>query len=619
MQENTDEIDIVSRGTIDNIMRENLLEYAKTLPSNPGVYQYFNSKDEIIYIGKAKNLRKRVLSYFTKQHGLSKTFLLVKNIAYVKYIVVENEADALLLENNLIKQFQPRYNLMLKDDKTYPYICISNEEFPRIFKTRKLIKDGSEYFGPYSSVPALNYLLDVTQKVFPIRTCKFPMTASGIENNKYKVCLKYHIHLCNGVCQKYETRDKYLQNIENIRQIIKGNAVEMQKMILQEIHSYSDKLEFEHALELKRKHDLLDNFISKTIIANTVVESTDVFGYEDTENSAFVSILRVEKGAIIQGLTVEYKKQIDEEKEDVLAYAILNLREMFNSKSKEIIVPFEIEFPINDVKLTIPIRGDRKKILNLAQQNVAQYKIDKIKQSEKLNPDQRGMQLVKEIQIKLQLEKPPMNIEIFDNSNISGSNAVAACVVYHCGKPSKRDYRKYIIKTVEGVDDYASMREVVRRRYSRIIAENAQLPDLIIADGGVGQMTAIRQIIEGELNLKIPIAGLAKNENHRTNEILIGFPPKAVGLKPTDFVFKFFMTMQDEVHRFAIKFHRQKRSKNQVKSELDDIKGIGKDTKNKLLSHFKSVRRIKTASMEELSKITGTHRAKTIYTYFHND
>ncbi|MCL1867762.1 MAG: excinuclease ABC subunit UvrC, partial [Paludibacter sp.] len=576
-----------------------------SLPHLPGVYQYFNSKDEIIYVGKAKDLYKRVSSYFTKKHEQPKTYVLVKNIAYIKYIVVANEADALLLENNLIKQLQPRYNIMLKDDKTFPSICISNEEFPRVFKTRKIIKDGSEYFGPYSSVSALNYLLDVTHKIFQIRTCKMPMTTEGIDKKKYKVCLKYHIHLCNGVCVGRETHDEYLQNIENIRQIIKGNAVEIQKMILREINNYSDKLEFERAFELKQKYDLLDNFISKTIIANTVIESTDVFGYDENENSAFISVLRVQKGAIIQGLTVEYKKQIDEEKEDIFALAILNLRENFNSTSKEIVVPFEIEFPINDVKITIPIRGDRKKLLNLAQQNVAQYKIDKLKQIEKLNPDQRGMQLMKEVQAKLQLKKPPMRIEIFDNSNISGSSAVAACVVYFRGKPSKKNYRKYNIKTVEGIDDYASMREVVRRRYTRLIAENGDLPDLIIADGGIGQMTAIRQITEGELGLEIPIAGLAKNEKHRTNEVLTGFPPQAVGLKPTDMIFKFFMAMQDEVHRYAIKFHRQKRSKKQVKSELDEIKGIGTQTKNYLLQNFKSVKRIASATLDELEILIG--------------
>jgi len=618
MQETSVINSIVSRETIHNTTREKLLEDVKNLPNNPGVYQYFNSKDEIIYIGKAKNLRKRVASYFTKKQEFSKTYMLMKNIAYLKYIVVKTEADALLLENNLIKQFQPRYNLMLKDDKTYPYICISNEEFPRVFKTRKLVKDGSEYFGPYSLVSVLHYLLDVTHKVFPIRTCKLPMTANGIANNKYKVCLKYHIHLCNGVCQKHETRDEYLQNIENIRQIIKGNGFEIQKIILRQIKKHSDNLQFEQALELKKKYDLLDNFIAKTIIANTLVASTDCFGYDQTENSAFISILRVENGAIIQGQTVEYRKQIDEEKEDILSYAILNLREKFNSNSKEIIVPFALEFPIENVKVTIPTRGDRKKILDLAQQNVAQYKIDILKQNEKLNPDQRAMQLLKGIQEKLKLEKPPMRIEIFDNSNISGSNAVSACVVYLRGRPSKSDYRKYIIKSVEVSDDYASMREVVRRRYNRIIAENSQLPDLIIADGGVGQMNAIRQVIDGELKLNISIVGLAKNDNHRTNEILIGFPPQLVGLKPTDSIFKFFMSMQDEVHRFAIKFHRQKRSKMQVKSELDEIKGVGNDTKNKLLLNFKSVKRVKSANLEDLTEIIGKSRAKIIYEYFHN-
>jgi len=597
----------------------NIQDQILAIPHLPGVYQYFNSKNEIIYIGKAKDLRKRVSTYFTKQNELSKTYVLVKNIAYLKYIVVANEADAFLLENNLIKQHQPRYNLMLKDDKSYPYICISNEDFPRVFKTRKIVKDGSEYFGPYSSVHALNYLLEVIKKVFQIRTCKMPMTIAGVDKNKYKVCLKYHIHLCNGVCQKHETRDEYLKNIENIRQIIKGNAVEIQKMILQEIRNYSDKLEFERALELKRKYDLLDNFISKTIIANTIVESTDVFGYDENENSAYVSILRVQKGAIIQGFTVEYKKQIFEEKEDILALAILNLREKFNSSSKEIIVPFEIEFPIDDVKITIPLRSDRKKLLDLAQQNVVQYKLDQLKQAEKLNPDQRGMQLMKEIQVKLQLEKLPMRIEIFDNSNISGSSAVAACVVYFRGKPSKKNYRKYNIKTVEGADDYASMREIVHRRYSRLIAENKELPDLIVADGGVGQMNAIRQVVEDELNLKITIAGLAKNDKHRTNEIFIGFPPQTIGLKPSDFIFKFFMTMQDEVHRFAIKFHRQKRSKTQIKSELDEIKGIGNETKKYLLQQFKSIKRIKELSLKEISDFIDTRKATIIYEHFHTN
>ncbi|MDR1654300.1 MAG: excinuclease ABC subunit UvrC [Prevotellaceae bacterium] len=594
-----------------------LQKQVSALPQLPGVYQYFNAKNEIIYIGKAKNLYKRVLNYFIKKHELNKTFVLVKNIAYLKYIVVESEADALLLENNLIKQYRPRYNVMLKDDKTYPSICISNEEFPRVFKTRKIEKNGSEYFGPYTSVKSINFLLDTVYKVFQIRTCKIPMTSEGIRKNKYKLCLKYHIHLCNGICEGRETRDQYLKNIENISQIIKGNAVEIQKYILQEIKQCSSKLEFERAFVLKQKYDLLGNFISKTIIANTIIESTDVFGYDQTENSAFVTILRVENGAIIQGFTVEYKKQIDEEKEDIMALAILNLREKFNSDSKEIIVPFEIEFPINNVKIIIPIRGDRKKLLTLAQQNTAQYKLDQLKQHEKMNPDQRGMKLMKNLQQKLKLEKIPVKIDIFDVSTIAGSNTVAVCVVYYKGKPLKKQYRKYIIKTVAGADDYASMREAVRRRYKRMINEHADLPDLIIADGGTGQMTAIRQIVEEELGLNITIAGLAKNDKHRTNEILTGFPPKTVGLKSSDTLFKFFAAMQDEVHRFAIKFHREKRSKTQIESELDNIKGIGKETKNELLKYFKSLKRIKNAELAELQNSTAKHKAKIIYDYFH--
>jgi excinuclease ABC subunit C len=610
----------VPRGTKQKMdIKENLNEQIKMLPESPGVYQYFNSKGEIIYVGKAKNLKRRIATYFTKKHESNKTNVLVKNIALLKYIVVGTESDALLLENNLIKEFQPRYNILLKDDKTYPSICITKEEFPRVFKTRNIIKNGSEYYGPYSSVNAMNYLLDTIHKIFPFRTCKFPLTTEGVSKKKYKICLKYHIHLCNGACEGYETREEYNANINRIREIIKGNANEISKLLLKEIGDYSDKLNFEKAYLLKQKYDLLQNFVSKTVIANTIIENTDVFGFDETENSAYISILRIAKGAIVQGFTIEYKKQIDETRADLLSLAILELREKLNSNSKEIIVPFEIEYPIPNVKINIPHRGDRKKLLELAEQNVRQYKLEHLKRTEKLNPDQRGMQLMKEVQEKLHLEKLPIKIEIFDNSNIQGSSAVAACVVYKKGKPSKKDYRKYNIKTVEGQDDYASMREIVSRRYTRVVREKDDLPDLIVADGGIGQMEAIRQIVEDELHLKIPIAGLAKNEKHRTNEILVGFPPAIIGLKPTDRLFKFFATMQDEVHRFAIKFHREKRSKSQVHSELDEIKGIGKNTKNSLLLHYKSVKRIQNAEISDLEKIIGKSRASIIYNHFRNN
>jgi excinuclease ABC subunit C len=589
----------------------------KTLPEMAGVYQYFNDKDEIIYVGKAKNLKKRVSSYFNNTQLSPKTYVLVRNIAYLKYIVVDSETDALLLENNLIKKHKPRYNVMLKDDKTYPSICISNEEFPRVFKTRKIEKNGAEYFGPYSSVVALNYLLNTIYEIFSIRTCRLPLTKEKIAQHKFNICLKYHIHKCNGICEAKEKFDDYAKNIEHVRKIIQGDADEISKNLMKEILALSEKQEFEKAYALKQKYDLLEKFKSRTIIANSVAESTDIFGYDEDEKSAYISVLRVAKGAIVQGLSVEYKKQIDEQKEDIFSLAILELREKLSSNSKEIVVPFEVVFPLENVKQTIPLRGDRKKLLELAEQNVKQFKLDKRRQAEKLNPDQRGIQMLKEIQDALQLTKLPMKIDIFDNSHIQGTNAVAACVVYKKGKPSKVDYRKFIIKTEEtGGDDYASMREVVRRRYCRILEENGEMPDLIVADGGVGQMHAIRDITEGELNLQIPILGLAKNSKHRTNEILLGFPPKIIGMKPTDILFKFFGGMQEEVHRFAIKFHREKRSKSQVKSELDDIKGIGQKTKNDLILHFKSIKRLRTASLDELKEFIGTNRASIIYEYF---
>jgi len=593
-----------------------LKEQVNALPDKPGVYQYFNVNDEIIYVGKAKNLKKRVTSYFNKIHEQGKTNVLVKNIVSLKYIVVETEEDALLLENNLIKQYQPRYNVLLKDGKTYPSICITNEPFPRIFKTRNIYKNGGQYFGPYSSTFTINSLLEIVHNLFPIRTCKLILTKENIRAGKFKVCLQYHIHKCKGPCEGKETEAEYKMNIEQIRQIIQGDANEISKMLLEQMQLLASEYKFEEAHQLKLKYDLIEGYKSKSIIANTVVENTDVFAYDENENSAYVNILRIAKGSIIQGYTIEYKKRLDEQKEELLLMAIVELRERFQSKSKEIIVPFKMDIPIAGVTVTVPQRGDRKKLLDLSLQNVRQYKLDKLKQAEKLNPDQRAIQLLKSIQEALHLDKPPLTIECFDNSNISGSDAVAACVVFKKAKPSKKDYRKYNIKTVVGPDDYASMKEVVRRRYSRILNEESPLPDLIIADGGVGQMEVIRQVIEDELKISIPIAGLAKDSKHHTRELLFGFPAKAIGLKINDPLFKLLASMQDEVHRFAISFHRDKRSKSQTASELDTITGIGEKTKNDLIKHFKSVKRIKSAGLDELTEVIGKSRASIVYSHF---
>ena len=595
---------------------ENLKKQIDTLPDRPGVYQYYNSEDEIIYVGKAKNLKKRVSSYFNKIHDSGKTNVLVKNIQSLKYIVVETEEDALLLENNLIKQYQPRYNVLLKDGKTYPSICITKETFPRIFKTRNIIKNGAQYFGPYSSNYTINSLLEIIHDLYPIRTCRFPISTEGIRDKKYKVCLQYHIHKCNGVCEGKETVEEYRKHIDAIREIIKGNADEISKLLYDQMQKLASEYKFEEAHAIKEKYELIENYKSKSIVSNTIVDDTDVFAYDESEGSAYVNILRISRGSIVQGFTIEYKKRMEEDKEEILAMAIVELRERLNSTSKEIVLPFKIDYEINGVNVIIPQRGDRKKLLDLSIQNVKQYKLDKLKQAEKLNPDQRSMQLMKAIQEKLHLDKAPVTIECFDNSNIQGSDAVAACVVYVKGNPSKKDYRKYNIKTVVGPDDYASMKEVVRRRYSRMLNEETPLPDLIVADGGIGQMEVIRQVIQDELKLNIPIAGMAKDNKHRTSEILIGFPPQAVGMKGTDQLFKFFASMQEEVHRFAISFHRDKRSKSQTASELDLIAGIGEKTKNELIKHFKSVKRVRLAEITELEEVVGKSRASIIYKHF---
>lgn len=591
-------------------------EQVNSLPDKPGVYQYFNELEEIIYVGKAKNLKKRVSSYFNKIHEQGKTNVLVKHIVSLKYIVVDTEEDALLLENNLIKKYQPRYNVLLKDGKTYPSICITNESFPRIFKTRNIIKNGSLYYGPYSSNYTINSILDIIHQLYPIRTCRLPLYKEDINRGKFKVCLQYHIKKCNGPCEAKESMEEYRKHIEQVKKIIEGDASDISKMLFTQMKELAAKYKFEEANLIKQKYELIESYKSKSVISNTILENTDVFAYDENETAAYINILRISKGSIIQGYTIEYKKRLEEQKEEILSIAIVELRERLKSDSKEIVLPFDIDIDLNGIRTVIPQRGDRKKLLDLAVQNVRQYKLDKLKQAEKLNPDQRAIQLLESIKERLQLTKLPVVIECFDNSNIQGTSPVAGCVVYVKGKPSKKDYRKYNIKTVEGPDDYASMREVVSRRYGRMLDEGSPLPDLIVADGGIGQMEIIRQVIQDDLKINVPIAGLAKNAKHKTHEVLVGFPPQVVGLKPTDQLFKFFAGMQDEVHRYAITFHRDKRSKTQTTSELDTIPGIGEKTKNDLIKHFKSVKRIKSASLEALAEITGSNRASIIYKYF---
>ena len=598
-------------------MKDHLKQIISTLPSTPGVYQYFNAEGKIIYVGKAKNLKRRVSSYFNKVHDSAKTNILVSNIADIKYISVNTEADALLLENNLIKKYQPRYNILLKDGKTYPWLCITKEPFPRVFKTRNVVR-GADYFGPYPSSWTLDLLLELIRELYPIRTCKHPLTEQGIASHRYDVCLQYHIKNCLAPCVGRQSQDEYLKFIDEIREIAKGRSHVITDYLMQQMQNLATEYKFEEAQKIKEKYDLIVKYQSKTVITTTSDNDIDVFGYDEDESSAYINILRIAGGSVVQGFTIEYKKTLDEPKEEILSLAIVELRERFKSISREVIVPFMPDIELDKVNFIIPQKGDKKKLLDLSTQNVKQYRVDKYKQSEKLNPEQRQVRLLKEIQDRLCLEKLPQHIECFDNSNISGSDAVAACVVYKMAKPSKKDYRKYIIKTVVGPDDYASMAEVVRRRYSRMIEESTPLPDLILTDGGKGQMEVVRRVIEDELGLNIAIAGLAKNDKHHTSEVLVGFPPRVVGLKPTDTLFKFLASVQDEVHRFAITFHRDKRSKSQTQSELDKIAGVGEKTKNLLLKHFKSVKRISLASEVELTEIVGKSKASVIYTHFHS-
>ena len=575
------------------------------LPSTPGIYQYLNKEGVIIYVGKAKNLKRRVYSYFSKEHQSAKTRILVSKIADIRYIVVNTEEDALLLENNLIKKYKPRYNVLLKDDKSYPSICVSNEYFPRVFKTRQIIRNGSTYYGPYSHIPSMQAVLDLIKKLYPLRTCHLALTPENIRQGKFNVCLEYHIKNCKGPCIGMQSHDEYMDNIAQVKEILKGNTQAISDALMKEMMSLAEEMKFEEAQKVKEKYELIESYRAKSEVVSSILHNIDVFSIEMDENSAYINYLHITNGCINQAFTFEYKKRLNETKEELLQLGIIEMRERYKSCSREIIVPFELDMELNNVTFTIPQRGDKKHLLELSLLNVKQYKVDRLKQAEKLNPEQRSVRLLKEIQEQLQMDKMPMHIECFDNSNIQGSDAVAACVVFKKARPSKKDYRKYNIKTVVGPDDYASMQEVVRRRYSRILEEQGELPDLILTDGGKGQMEVVRQVIEDELKLQIPIAGLAKNNKHRTSEVLFGFPPMTIGIKQGTPLFHLLENIQDEVHRFAITFHRDKRSKSQIASALDGIKGIGEKRKTALLKEFKSVARIKQATVEELSAVIG--------------
>lgn len=582
------------------------------LPSLPGIYQYLNKEGVIIYVGKAKNLKRRVYSYFSKEHQSAKTRILVSKIADIRYIVVNTEEDALLLENNLIKKYKPRYNVLLKDDKSYPSICVSNEYFPRVFKTRQIIRNGSTYYGPYSHIPSMQAVLDLIKKLYPLRTCHLALTPENIRQGKFNVCLEYHIKNCKGPCIGMQSHDEYMDNIAQVKEILKGNTQAISDALMKEMMSLAEEMKFEEAQKVKEKYELIESYRAKSEVVSSILHNIDVFSIEMDENSAYINYLHITNGCINQAFTFEYKKRLNETKEELLQLGIIEMRERYKSCSREIIVPFELDMELNNVTFTIPQRGDKKHLLELSLLNVKQYKVDRLKQAEKLNPEQRSVRLLKEIQEQLQMDKMPMHIECFDNSNIQGSDAVAACVVFKKARPSKKDYRKYNIKTVVGPDDYASMQEVVRRRYSRILEEQGELPDLILTDGGKGQMEVVRQVIEDELKLQIPIAGLAKNNKHRTSEVLFGFPPMTIGIKQGTPLFHLLENIQDEVHRFAITFHRDKRSKSQIASALDGIKGIGEKRKTALLKEFKSVARIKQATVEELAAVIGEAAAKSV-------
>ena len=589
-----------------------------SMPEKPGSYQYYDENHTIIYVGKAKNLKRRVSSYFHKEVDRYKTKVLVSKIFDISYTVVNSEEDALLLENSLIKKYNPRYNVLLKDGKTYPSICVTNEYFPRIFKTRNINKKVGTFFGPYPHVGSMYAVLEVIKKLYKPRTCRFPITKEGVAEGKYKPCLEYHIHNCGAPCINRQSYEEYQENMRQAREILKGNTREVSKYLYDLMMKNAELLRFEIAEEYKKKYQLLDEFEAKSEVVSHTITDVDVFTIvnDDAMKNAFINYIHVKNGTINQSFTYEYKRKLEESDEELLITAIPEIRERFHSTSKEIIVPFEMEWKLKDAIFFVPQRGDKKHLLELSEMNCKQYKFDRLKQAEKLNPEQKQTRLMKELQAKLKLPKMPYQIECFDNSNISGTDAVAGCIVYKGMKPSRKDYRKYNIKTVEGPDDYASMQEVVRRRYSRMIEEETALPDLIITDGGKGQMEVVREVIEDELHLEIPIAGLAKDDRHRTNELLYGFPPQTIALPPESELFKVLTQIQDEVHRYAITFHRDKRSKHALHSELDDIKGIGPKAKEALLSKFKSVKKIKEASLEQLAEVLGPHKAEILAKYF---
>ena len=596
--------------------KEHIQAILQRLPEEPGVYQYFNEAGEVIYVGKAKNLKRRVSSYFHKEQDRYKTKLLVQSIADIKYVVVNSEQDAFLLENNLIKKYQPHYNILLKDGKSYPSICITKEEYPRIFKTRKIIKGAGEYFGPYSFGYTLDLVLDLIHKLYPLRTCSMQMSKSGVEMGKYRVCLKYHLGNCCGICEAKVSHGQYMEYIDAARKIIRGDAQEISRQIEAEMLQMASEMRYEEAGQLKEKLDFIEQFTSKTIITNSHAGDVDVFGYDEMGQHVYISMLHVHRGSIVQGQIIEYKKQLDESREEVLAMGIYELREQLGSTTKEVIVPFIPEIIDENLHVNIALGGDKKKLLDLAMQNVQQYRKDQIRQEDKLNPDQRAVRILSGLQDLLGLPTLPMWIDSFDNSNTQGSNAVAGCVVFKKARACKSEYKKFEIKTVDGPDDFASMREVVRRRYSRLIEEGSALPDLIIADGGLGQMSAIREVVEEELGLLIPIAGLKKDNRHRTNTLLYGDPVQEFGMKVTDEIFRLMVEIQDEVHRYAISYHKKKRSKSQTKSELDDIQGVGDVTKQKILHRFGSVARAKSAKIEEWIDLLGTRSGTKLYEHF---
>ena len=595
-----------------------LKNIVSNMPEQPGSYQYYDDKGTIIYVGKAKNLKRRVSSYFHKEVDRYKTKVLVSKIRDITYTVVKTEEDALLLENSLIKKYNPRYNVLLKDGKTYPSICITNEPFPRIFSTRNIKKKWGTYFGPYPHISTMYAMLDVINRLYKPRTCHTPILPEKVREKKYKTCLKYHLKRCDAPCVAYVSQEEYRENIRQAREILKGNTREMLNYLEQEMMRRAEKMEFEKAEEIKQKIQVLEGYCAKSEVVSHTINNIDVFSIvNDTiDSNAYINYMHVKNGSINQAFTFEYKKKLDESDADLLLEAIAEIRERYDSQAREIIVPFEIEWEMGDVKFIVPQKGDKKRLLELSEMNGKQYKVDRLKQAEKLNPEQKQTRLMKELQAALQMEKMPYHIECFDNSNISGTNAVAGCVVFKGMKPSKKDYRKYNIKTVEGPDDYASMQEVVRRRYSRMIEEGTPLPDLIITDGGRGQMETVRQVVEDELHLSIPIAGLAKDDRHRTNELLFGFPPVVIGMKTNSELFLILTHIQDEVHRYAITFHRDKRSKAALHSELDEIKGIGKVTKDKLTARWKTMARLKKATLDELSEVVGAAKAKIIREHF---